>query len=215
MKFESFLELVSKIRNLPLPGRDVQLEMAPMERLKELKEIDISKLSPRQAAVMSLFYPNTSGETELILMLRQTYKGVHSNQVGFPGGKVETSDRDLEHTALRETEEEIGVAQSAITVVKELTNIYIPPSNFWVQSYIGYSISTPDFIPQESEVEALIPVPLSEFLSDACITTQRLSTSYMDDIDVPAYNLQGHIVWGATAMMLNEVRSLLIESINL
>lgn len=215
MKFESFLELISKIGNLPLPGRDVQLEMAPNDRLKELKALEIKNLNPRQAGVMSLFYPNAQGNTEFILILRKTYKGVHSNQVGFPGGKVETTDRDLAHTALRETEEEVGVLQSKVTVVRKLTNIYIPPSNFWVQSFVGYVNDLPEFVAQESEVEALIPVPLSEFLSDDCITTQRLSTSYMDDVDVPAYVLQGHIVWGATAMMLSEVRSLLVASLKL
>lgn len=215
MKFESFLELVSKIRNLPLPGRDVQLEMAPLQRLKELKDIDIATRNPRQAGVLSLFYPNVSGDTELILILRKTYEGVHSNQVGFPGGKVEISDRNLEHTALREAEEEVGVRQADVTIVRELTNIYIPPSNFWVQSFIGHLDYLPQFIAQESEVEALIPVALSEFLSDDCLVTQRLSTSYMDDIEVPAYLLQDHIVWGATAMMLNEVRSLLIASMKL
>lgn len=213
MKFESFLELVSKIRKLPLPGRDVQLEMAPQERLKELKEEDIAKHNPRQAGVMSLFYPNNEGETELILILRKTYKGVHSNQVGFPGGKVEQEDRDLAHTALRETEEEVGVAQDAVTLVRELTNIYIPPSNFYVQSFIGYVQHTPSFKAQESEVEDLIPVPLSEFLSDEVVITQRLTTSYMDEVEVPAYMLQGHIVWGATAMMLSEVRALVKKSL--
>lgn len=213
MKFDSFVALSSKIRNLPLPGREVQLEMAPMERIKELKELDIAKLHPRQAAVMALFYPNEVGETYFILMLRKTYKGVHSNQVGFPGGKVEKEDRDLEHTALRETEEEVGVPQHHIKTTRKLTNIYIPPSNFWVQSYMGYLEETPSFIPQASEVEALIPVPLVEFLADDCVVTKRLSTSYMDDLEVPAYQLQGHIVWGATAMMLSEIRSLVLASL--
>lgn len=213
MKFESFLELVSKIRKLPLPGRDVQLEMAPQERLKELKEVDIAKRNPRQAGVMSLFYPNSKGDTELILILRKTYKGVHSNQVGFPGGKVEEEDKNLAHTALRETEEEVGVPQNAVTLVRALTNIYIPPSNFYVQSYIGYVSDTPAFIAQEEEVEDLIPVPLSEFLSDEVVITQRLTTSYMDEVEVPAYMLQGHVVWGATAMMLSEVRALVKKSL--
>ena len=213
MKFQSFLELVSKIRNLPLPGREVQLEMAPLERLKELTTADIDKLNPRQAAVMALFYPDINGETHIILILRKTYKGVHSNQVGFPGGKVEMTDRDLEHTALRETEEEVGVFQNDITVIKKLTNVYIPPSNFWVQSFIGYTSHYPEFIAQESEVEALIEVPLAQFLAKEAKTTTLISNSYMNQVEVPAYNLEGHIVWGATAMMLNEVRSIILNSI--
>jgi 8-oxo-dGTP pyrophosphatase MutT (NUDIX family) len=114
---------------------------------------------------------------------------------------------------LRETEEEVGVAQDTVTLVRELTNIYIPPSNFYVQSFIGYVQHTPSFEAQETEVEDLIPVPLSEFLSDEVVITQRLTTSYMDEVEVPAYMLQGHIVWGATAMMLSEVRALVKKSL--
>ena len=187
--------------------------MAPLERLKELNATDIEKLKPRQAAVMALFYPDSNDETHIILILRKTYKGVHSNQVGFPGGKVEETDRDLEHTALRETEEEVGVSQKDITVIKKLTNIYIPPSNFWVQSFIGYTAHYPKFVAQESEVEALIEVPLAQFLAKEAKTTALISNSYMNEVEVPAYILEGHTVWGATAMMLNEVRSLFVNSI--
>ncbi len=213
MKFQSFLELVSKIRNLPLPGREVQLEMAPLERLKKLTIAEIDKLHPRQAAVMALFYPDINEETHIILILRKRYKGVHSNQVGFPGGKVEEADRDLEHTALRETEEEVGVSQKDVTVFKKLTNIYIPPSNFWVQSFIGYTTHYPDFVPQESEVEALIEVPLAQLLTKDLKTTTIITNSYMNQVEVPSYTLGGHIVWGATAMMLSEVRSIFINSL--
>lgn len=212
MIFKTFLGLQSKIHNLPLPGRDVQLEMAPMERIKSLKEIDIAALNPRQAAVMVVFYPDTNGQTTFVLILRKTYKGVHSNQVGFPGGKVEKEDATLEYTALRETEEEVGIPTSAIRVVKKLTNIYIPPSNFWVQSYMGYLDEAPKMTPQESEVEAIIEVTLEELLREASQVSKEITTSYMDSLEVPAFKLKGHIVWGATAMMLNEVRRLIIDA---
>lgn len=207
MKFTEFLDLIPKINNLPLPGKKAQFEMAPMERIKELNETDIDAMNPRQAAVMALFY-NKEGETSIILILRKTYKGVHSNQVGFPGGKVEKEDIDLLHTAKRETFEEVGVPQEEIVHIKKMTNIYIPPSNFWVQSFMGYVNSTPAFIPQDDEVEALIEVPLSELLDIASVGTHKITTSYAFDLEVPMYKLQGHIVWGATAMMLSEIIAL-------
>lgn len=213
MNFNDFRSILSKINNLPLPGREAQFEMAPMERIKELREVDIEARNPRQAGVMALFYPDRYAQTHLILMLRKTYKGVHSNQVGFPGGKVEEEDNTIQETALRETEEEIGVPRHTINVVKELTNIYIPPSNFWVQSFIGFLENTPQFIPQEEEVELLIEVPFSEFMSPDALITQTLSTSYATDIEVPAFELQGHVVWGATAMMLSEVKALLLRAL--
>lgn len=211
MTFETFLALIPKISNLPLPGKQAQFVMAPMERIKKLKETHIQEMQPRQAAVMALFYER-EGETYIILILRKTYKGVHSNQVGFPGGKVEEEDEDLLATAMRETYEEVGVAQRDMISIKKLTNIYIPPSNFWVQSFMGYVRTSPTFIAQEEEVEALIEVPLAELLQPNSVGTSRITTSYAVDLEVPIFRLQSHEVWGATAMMLNEVKEIIIQA---
>ena len=158
---------------------------------------------------MAVFYPDEAEKTRFVLILRKTYQGVHSNQVGFPGGRVEEDDRDLEETALRETEEEVGIPQKDIRVIKKMTQIYIPPSNFWVQPYIGLMDKTPVLVPQESEVEAVLEIALEDFLSDSCLTRQTLSTSYAKNIEVPAFLLSGHVVWGATAMMLSEMKEVL------
>ncbi|OAB77359.1 NUDIX hydrolase [Cochleicola gelatinilyticus] len=211
MEFNEFKSRIVKIAKMELPGEIVQHKMAPIERIQELKNQARLKQTARKAGVMALFYPNNDGETFLILILRKTYKGVHSAQVGFPGGKVELEDTDIEQTALRETEEEVGVPQNAIAVVKKLTEIFIPPSNFFVQPFIGITEATPKFIPQEEEVEALIEVPLQHFMDDNILITKKITTSYAVDIEVPAYLLNEHVVWGATAMMLNEVREMLKE----
>ena len=158
---------------------------------------------------MAVFYPGSRQETKFVLILRKTYQGVHSNQVGFPGGRVEPEDRDLQHTALRETEEEVGIPQHEVEVIKELTRLYIPPSNFWVHPYMGIMKSTPTLVPQEEEVEAVLEVKLSDFMSDTCFTRETLSTSYATEIEVPAFLLEGHVVWGATAMMLSEMKDIL------
>ncbi|MEZ4817895.1 MAG: CoA pyrophosphatase [Flavobacteriaceae bacterium] len=194
---------------MELPGEDFHFKMAPLERLKELKARAVDMQSARKAAVLCLFYPSLEAETRFSLILRKTYPGVHSAQIGFPGGKMETTDVSLEHTALRETEEEVGVPQQRIQVIKQLTEVYIPPSNFFVHPFLGITPHTPHFKIQDEEVEALIEVPLLEFLEDKARITQVLSTSYAKNIEVPAFQLQGHVVWGATAMMLNEVREIL------
>lgn len=211
MKFETFLALIPKISNLPLPGKEAQFVMAPMERIKQLKKADISAMNPRQAAVMALFYER-DGQTYIILILRKTYKGVHSNQVGFPGGKVEEEDVDLLATAKRETFEEIGVPQEVMISIKEMTNIYIPPSNFWVQSFMGYTKINPHFVAQEDEVEELIEVPLAQLLEPNAIDTHHITTSYATNLEVPIFKLQQYNVWGATAMMLSEIKELLLEA---
>ena len=209
MDFREFEKRIVKVTKMELPGELVQFKMAPLERLQDLKKVALEKNTAKRAGVMSLFYPSENDETRLILILRKTYKGVHSAQVGFPGGKLEDEDENIQDTALRETEEEIGISRETISVLKKLTEIYIPPSNFFVQPFLGITTELPKFIPQEKEVEALIEVSLRDFMDDRNITNQTLSTSYAESIDVPAFKLNGHIVWGATAMMLNEVRELL------
>lgn len=209
MEFNKFKGALSKVQNLALPGSQIQLKMAPKQRLQAFQKNPLPQKNTNKAGVMALFYPNAQGEAHLILILRKNYKGVHSGQVGFPGGRFELQDKDLKNTALRETEEEIGVPRVHIQVVKELTQIYIPPSNFTVQPYMGFVEKHPKFQAQLTEVEALIEVPLRHFLDDQVLVTQTLSTTYASQIEVPAYLLNNHIVWGATAMMLSEVRHLL------
>lgn len=211
MDFHEFESKIVKIKNLELPGESVQYKMAPVDRLQELKEKTVDLTKAKKAGVMALFYPSIKREVRLALILRKTYKGVHSAQIGFPGGKIEKEDRDLKDAALRETEEEVGVPRSSIAVIKELTQVYIPPSNFFVQPYLGITQTTPHFIIDQREVEALVEVDLHTFIDDSCITSQILSTSYATEWEVPAFSLSGHIVWGATAMMLNEVRTLLLK----
>lgn len=158
---------------------------------------------------MVLFYPNSIGEAMLVLILRKIYKGVHSGQIAFPGGRMEPEDGNMQETALRETQEEIGANPENIAVLKELTHFYIPPSNFWVHPFIGITDTTQSFVPQESEVEAIIEVRVEDFLNQKSLVQTILSTSYMVETTVPAFQLNGHIVWGATGMILSEVKAIL------
>lgn len=183
--------------------------MAPESRITELKAQHVDRKNAKKAGVMALFYPNNHGHTNLLLILRKTYKGVHSNQVAFPGGKAELEDEDLKQTALRETHEEVGVNPDAIQVIKALSTIYIPPSNFEVQPFVGLYQKPKPFIIQEEEVENLVEVTLADFLDDTLVFEQSLNTSYAKNISVPAFKLNGYTVWGATAMMLSEIKELL------
>ena len=213
MNFQDFLQRSTNLRNITLPGEEAHFKLAPLLRLEELKNIDIDKKKPNHAAVLAVFYPDENQKTKFVLILRKTYKGIHSNQVGFPGGRIEEEDVDLMATALRETEEEVGIPRNEVEVLRELTKLYIPPSNFWVQPYVGVMHKTPQLIPQEDEVEAVLEVALSDFLSDSCLIRQTLSTSYAKNIDVPAFLLNSHVVWGATAMMLSELKEILRQAL--
>lgn len=209
MNFDAFVNAVSEVKTLELPGELSQIKMSPPYRLELIKRNKVLMKSAKQAAVLALFYPTTNWDTHLILILRKTYKGVHSAQVGFPGGKVEKNDGKLETTALRETREEVGVSEERIKVLKQLTPMYIPPSNFTVHPFLGITETTPKFIKQDDEVEDLIEVSLSHFLDETSVTHTLVKTSSNAKVKVPAFRLNEHIVWGATAMMLSEVKDLL------
>jgi len=209
MKFQEFEKRIVNVIKMELPGEEYHLKMAPIQRLLELKRKAKEMSTARKAGVMMLFYPSDEGETRFVLILRKTYKGVHSAQVSFPGGKLEPEDASLMETALRETEEEIGIPSSQINVLRELTELYIPPSNFFVQPFVGIMSATPKFMAEEAEVESIIEIPLGHFMDESVLITKIISTSYAKNIEVPAFLLKEHIVWGATAMVLNEVRRML------
>ena len=112
----------------------------------------------------------------------------------------------LERTALRETDEEIGVSPSKIQVLKAFTRVYIPPSNFIVQPYLGVIDHTPKMTLSVDEVASVIEMPLKTLLDDSIVKEVGLQTSYAKFIDVPAYVYNDFTIWGATAMMLSELK---------
>jgi len=209
MNFDEFLVSLSKIKNIPLPAEASQFKMSPPFRRELISRYKEAMKDAKRAGVLAMFYPNATNETHLALILRKTYKGVHSAQIGFPGGKYEAEDKTLKHTAIRETWEEIGVPEHQIKIVKQMTEVYIPPSNFYVQPYIGITKETPKFIKQDDEVEDIVEVSLAHFLDENTVGNKLVATSYTAKIEVPAYELNGHVVWGATAMMLSEIKDVL------
>ncbi|MFC4720998.1 NUDIX hydrolase [Geojedonia litorea] len=209
MNFNTFLHSVSKIENIELPGESSHLKMSPPFRLELMERNKELMKKAKKAGVLALFYPNSQQQTQFALILRKTYKGVHSAQIGFPGGKIEKGDVNIEFTALREAQEEIGVQKCDVQVVKALTELYIPPSNFTVYPFLGVCPKTPRFVRQEDEVDDVIEVSLSHFVEDDNMIKTVVPTSYKLEVEVPAFQLNGHIVWGATAMMLSELKDLL------
>lgn len=207
---EDFLfRLEARLRD-PLPGLQAQLKMAPMERRANVKRWNVPA-DARQSAVLVLLYPNASGVLHLPLQVRNAYNGVHSRQIGLPGGGVEAEDADYEATALRETEEEVGVPRTEVEVLGRLSKLYIPPSNYLVQPIVGKIKSRPDFEPDPSEVAELIETPLASFLDDGNVGMGKIKARTGGDYEVPCFNIQGKVVWGATAMMMSEFREVLLE----
>ncbi|MDB4225633.1 CoA pyrophosphatase [bacterium] len=209
MRFEEFLKSVSKIKNIPLPAEVSHFKMVPPFRQELLKKQKEAIKKAKHAGVLSLFYPDEDMETKFVLILRKTYKGVHSAQVAFPGGKLEAQDASLRDTALRETFEEVGVPIDTVQIVRSISQVYIPPSNFYVHPFIGFTQTRPEFIKQDDEVEALIEIDLEHFLDEQSLISKKVKTSYSIEVEVPAFKLNDYVVWGATAMMLSEIKDLL------
>lgn len=208
MDFQTFLKLVPKIKNVSLPAEEAHCKMAPPERADLIKNIDWTTINPKRAAVLMLLYPS-DGEAKLTLIQRNEYKGVHSSQIAFPGGKIESFDESPLHTALRETEEEVSVPASDVKIVRPLSRVYIPPSNFEVSPFLAYLDQEPEFIPDPREVASVIAFQLKDLLDDQNIVLNQMGTSYSESILVPTFRAEGHFVWGATAMMLSEMKEVL------
>ncbi len=208
MDFQDFLKQIPKLINAELPANNAHYKMAPLERIRSFDAAEIEKKNPKTAAVMMLFYPKNR-KTHLVLIVRNSYEGVHSGQIAFPGGKFEPKDQTFENTALRETHEEIGVHPEMMEIIRAFTNLYIPPSNFMVYPFMGICREEVIFIPDSNEVATIIELPLSEFLSDEIIINTTMTTSYAENSVIPAFKVNEHIVWGATAMMLSELKEVL------
>lgn len=212
MEFDHFLSLISKLDRSESNGARSHLKMIPKERrMPDLDKIQNQEI--KKAAVLALFYPGNKNETFFLLTLRANYRGTHAAQISFPGGKFEEGDQSLKRTALRETYEEVGVRMDEIIIKKKLTDTFIPPSNFLVRPYLGITGKRPEF-KINHEVARVIEVHLADLLDDSTVTTENLTTSYMKNIDVPCFRFNNMTVWGATAMMLSEIKDLIKENLH-
>lgn len=203
--FEPFLRQLRHDLRQPLPGRDAQYQMAPRPRPGG-EFADAPHADARHGGVLALLYPHDA-QVFLPLILRPTYPGVHSGQIGFPGGGYEPADDDLTATALRETYEEIGVHASRYTVLGHLTTLYVSPSNYLVQPTVGWIDYRPEFNLDPYEVAALIEAPLLTLLNPSARRTEPW-TLRGREVEVPYFAVDEHAIWGATAMMLNELLTL-------
>lgn len=204
---EDFIQNLSTALKQPLPGLSAQLKMAPETRKRvDEKAIKENLKHAKKAAVLCLFYPRNH-QPHFVLMKRVSYPGVHSGQISFPGGKIEGNESPLE-AAIRETKEEIGIEINEEHILSAITDIYIPPSNFYVYPFIACLKEPPIFDADNTEVDYLIEVPLKEFTNPTNKKRKELTYSY-GTFEAPYFHLQNETVWGATAMMLGEVFEIL------
>lgn len=205
-ELQSFKEQMVEQLQKPLPGREAQAKMAPRP-IDERRFREDESNPARLGGVLVLFYPDENG-IHIPLMKRTEYKGAHSGQISFPGGKLENHDENLIQTALREAEEEIGVPPEQIEVLGNLSEMFIVASNFKVLPTVAMMESKPEFIPDPIEVQELIPMPLTA-LKDEKLRKVKEMHFPPYKIFSPYYEVRGEVVWGATAMMLSELEHVL------
>jgi 8-oxo-dGTP pyrophosphatase MutT (NUDIX family) len=200
--FESFSEFLINRFKHSLPGAEAQLSMAPINRPPDTLKAPFDT-DAKISSVVLLIYPHL-GQPNLVLIERNTYDGVHSGQMGLPGGKKEESDLDLASTALREAGEELGIVKHAVNLIGMLTPLYIPVSKFLVHPFIGLMNDTPTFTPDPREVAGFISVHPAVFVEPDYRALRKVSYGAGLSKEVPSFVIQEKVIWGATAMILGE-----------
>lgn len=194
----------------PLPGLEAQLTMAPSPRVgwDPLKVPD----GTRTGAALVLVYPHNDTFV-MPLTVRASSLRNHTGQVSLPGGRVDEGET-IEAAALREAEEEIGVARGSVRVLGRLTPLHIPVSNFLLHPVVGFVPARPQFLRAEWEVARIIEPTLAQLREPATIKREvrhRTTAGETIQIDVPFYDVDSEKVWGATAMVLAEFCAILPE----
>jgi 8-oxo-dGTP pyrophosphatase MutT (NUDIX family) len=190
-----------------LPGTVAHTGMAPAHRNRLINNSKGPEFA-RKSSVLILLFPDEQGEINTAFIKRVEYDGVHSGQVAFPGGQFEKTDIDLTATALREAEEEVGVKATSVTVIGKLSDLFVPPSNFIISPVLAKCLFRPEFIPDGKEVAEVFTVPLKHFLNPQFKGEYEIPYRNGEMIRIPGYYFKNFLIWGATAMILNELLQL-------
>lgn len=203
---KTFAETLRTEIQKALPGTDVQWQMASSDRMVR-NFPRIPGPDAREAAVLIILYPD-KGSVYTLFMQRHNYDGIHGGQISFPGGKKELSDDDLIQTALREAQEETGIDPDGISVIGKLTPLFIPVSNMYVTPVVGWINEKPAFNLQPEEVVFLIDADVKILLDPAVIKTKPFEIRG-EQLYIKYFDNDGHVIWGATAMILNELLTII------
>lgn len=191
-----------------LPGIEAQLRFAPSP-VREGWRAGHFPEDARVAAALVLLYPGERGPA-IPLTVRGTALARHAGQISLPGGATDPGET-LIQAALREASEEIGVDPSAVEILGELTPVHVLVSGFTLHPVVGVTHAPPAFVAAPGEVEEILEVSLDD-LRDASRIRRGTRLRGGVAVEYPYFDLLGHQVWGATAMVLGEFICLLAET---
>jgi len=200
--FEDKLLALKNSIKLGLPGEEAHGMFSPPGRLN-FENALLLEDTPKKAAVLIPLFLNAKGEPAILLTLRKTYPGVHSGQISFPGGKFEKNENSSVKVALREAKEEVGIDSKNVSIIGELSPLYIPPSHIIVFPILGYLEKLEPWEIQEREVEQTIELSISDFMEPSNKGILNVNVGNQKKT-VPSYNINGTEIWGATAMIISE-----------
>ena len=188
-----------------LPGVEAQIRFAPFPGRPGWRAGEFPP-DARLAAALLLLYPGDDG-VAIPLTVRASTLLRHAGQISLPGGATDPGETIAE-TALREASEEIGIDPAAVRVLGELTPIHVLVSGFTLHPVVGISHERPSFQAAAGEVDEIVEVRLEDLRDASRIRTgTRLREGVA--VEYPYFDLCGHHVWGATAMVLGEFICLL------
>jgi len=208
MDFQRFITQLKITINNDLPGEESHQIMRVI--YDQSIELPFSKINSIPAAVLILLYL-ADNEIYFFLTKRTDDLKHHKGQISLPGGTQEGNEKLID-TALRETQEEIGINKNSISIIGTITPLFVPVTGFMIYPFIGYSLNKLGPKPNPVEVATIFSVNISDLLNKENRTIeQRNIRGY--DVQVPYFKLNDYKVWGATSMILSEFRDL-IKSIN-
>ena len=207
-----FLERLKRSIESGVPGVKAHERLLPIKILKKRKDSFVKQKedgSYRDSAVSIILYPHLES-IYCILIKRPEYDGKHSGQISFPGGKFEDSDVDFEYTARREAFEEVDFRMEDGELITALTQLFIPVSNFLVHPYLLYTPIKPTLTPDKREVEKIVEFDIFDLLQSEIQSTKDIQIEKSVRLkNIPYFNIQENVVWGATAMILSELKMIL------
>jgi len=206
MTFQERCLSIKERLTMPLPGQEAH-NIFRAKPIGDVRPRINHKTPPRPGGVLVLLYED-DGIVKFPLIKRPDYPGAHGGQVSLPGGKAEPGE-DAVETALRECEEEIGVNRTEITVLGKLSNFFVLPSNYLVTPVIGCIDYKPLFRPDPYEVDRILESTLMNVTRDDAVKEKEILAAGKYRMMAPHFEVDNEVVWGATAMMLNEFRVVL------
>lgn len=213
---QELISFLKKRVQIELPHSDIRKEGLDPKMLELLLEEErnattqFKQKPPRICAVMMAVYEQ-EGALYFPMMLRPMKSRAHPGQISFPGGKKEKADQDLIETAIRETEEEVGVKVPRKNIIGRLTSVYIPPSNSLVTPILAYLDHKPTYTIAPDEVEIALDISIADLANPINKKVKKVVLTNGEYFEMPAFAVQDVLIWGGSARMIMEFNKLMKE----